>query len=311
MHRIITGGTGLVGKQLTEYWLSQNHPIIVVGRSPQQIKQLFGTRVKAVTWDELNTDLLKTAEVIVNLAGENVGTKRWSVARKQEIVNSRINTTKRIVDLLSQLGKESPPLFNASAFSIYGLQQQNPNELPLRLDENTTIDWDHPPDFLSMLARRWETTVKPAIEQSIRVVFLRFGIILAKEGGALPEIVRPFYFYLGGPLGTGNQPFSWITIDDTIRAIDFLVSDPKASGPYNIVAPECVMLKQVTHAIGEVLHRPSAMRMPSWMVKLMLGTDMAHELLLEGQHVYPKRLLDLGFQFRYPKIKPALEHLLK
>jgi uncharacterized protein len=311
MHRVIAGGTGLIGKRLVEHWLKQNHTITVVGRSQQQIEKMFSTRVQAITWDQLTRDVLASAEVVVNLAGSSVGDKRWSEARKQEILDSRINTTKKIAGLLAELGHDSPPLLNASAVGIYGLQQQLSDRLPPQLDESAEIDWNHPPDFLSLVARRWEKAAEPAIAKGVRVLFLRFGVVLAKEGGALPQIVKPFQLYLGGRIATGNQPFSWIAIDDVIRAIDFLLTKRDLSGPFNIVAPECVPERMLAETIGKVIHRPSMIRTPAFALKWMLGEQMAQELLLEGQHVYPKRLLDLEFNFSYPEIEPALMHNLQ
>ena len=134
--------------------------------------------------------------------------------------------------------------------------------------------------------------------------------MLAKEGGALPKLVLPFKFYLGGIVGSGNQPFSWIAIDDVMRAIDFLISKPNLSGPFNLVAPNCVTQKTLAKAIAHILRRPAAIPMPAFALKILFGKDMAEELLLEGQNVYPKRLLDSGFRFEYPDIQSALNHIL-
>ena len=311
MHRVITGGTGLIGKRLVEHWLQQNHTITVIGRTNQHIQEVFGTRVQAVTWDSLTRDVLQSAQIVVNLAGVNVGDKRWNESLKQEILTSRIEATKKIAGLLGELGSKAPALFNASAIGIYGLQQQLYDGLPPRLDESTRIDWDHPSDFLSQVACRWEKAAEPAVTNGVRVVFLRFGVVLAKEGGALPKIVQPFRFFLGGPIGTGNQPFSWIAIDDVIRAIDFLIEKPDLSGVFNIVAPGGVVQKQLAEAIAKTLKRPAVMRMPAFLLKQLFGEEMVKELLLEGQHAYPKRLLEAGFKFEYPDIDLALNHILK
>lgn len=311
MHRIIAGGTGLIGKQLAEHWLKQQHAITIVGRSQQHIEKVFGTRVQALTWEQLTREVLQSADVVVNLAGANVAEKRWNDARRQEIIDSRIESTKKIAGLLAELGKNSPPLFNANAMGIYGLQVQLPDQLPPRFDENTPIDWKNSPDFLSSVARRWEQATQPAVAAGVRVVLLRFGIVLAKEGGALPMIKKPFELYLGGPTGTGQQPFCWVALDDVIRAIDFLLATPDAAGAFNIVAPECITQGMLTNMLGKLLDRPTFFRMPAFLLKLIFGKDMARELLLEGQHVYPQRLLELGFRFSYPDIESALNHILR
>lgn len=309
MHRIIAGGTGLIGKHLVEHWLMQNHRVSVIGRSEERIQQLFGTRVQAISWDHLTQDLFESAEVVVNLTGASVGEKRWNKKRKDIIVNSRIGSTKKIANLLAKLQSRAPLLLNASAIGVYGLQQTLPEGLPPRVDENSSLT-PSPTDFLSFVARRWEEAAEADVAAGGRVIFLRFGVVLAKEGGALPQLLKPYHYYLGGPIGTGRQPFSWVAIDDVIHAIDFLIASPDATGPYNIVAPECVTQRTLAQTIGRVMNRPALLPMPGWLIQLMLGKEMAQELLLEGQHVYPARLLQKGFQFSYPDLESALNHVL-
>lgn len=310
MHRIIAGGTGLIGSKLVNHWLMQGHTVTVIGRSTEKIRKMFQNRVNAIELRSLKPEIFHQAEVVVNLAGAGIAEKRWSNARKQEIIQSRINVTQKIVELLTALGQKSPPLFNASAVGIYGLQQQVVDGLPLKLDENTPIDWNTAPDFLSYVGREWEKATHPAKENGIRVVNLRFGVVLAKQGGALPKIVQPFYFFLGGKIGTGQQPFSWVTINDVIRAIDFLLEKSQIAGPVNIVSPGCITQHELAKTIGKILHKPSCMPTSAFILKLVLG-EMARELLLEGQHVYPKTLLDSGFTFSFPNIESALQHALR
>jgi len=309
MHRIIIGGTGLIGSQLVNHWLMQGHKVTVIGRSTEIIRKIFQDRVNALELKSLQPEIFRQAEVVVNLAGAGIAEKRWSEARKQEIIHSRITVTQKIVELLTALGQEAPPLFNASAVGIYGLQQQVVNGLPLKLDEDTHIDWNTAPDFLSYIGRKWEKATRLAKENGIRVVNLRFGVVLAKQGGALPKIVQPFYFFLGGKIGTGQQPFSWIAIDDVIRAIDFLLEKRQIAGPVNIVAPGCITQHELAKAIGKILHKPSFMPTPAFILKLIFG-EMARELLLEGQRVYPKILLDSGFIYSFSDIESALRHVL-
>jgi len=309
MRHVITGATGLIGKRLIEHWLDQKHDITIVGRTKKRIEKQFGHSVRAVTWDTLSSDDLKSAAVVVNLAGASVGDKRWSDAYKKEIISSRVESTKKLVSLLMELKENSPRLLNASAIGIYGLQTQSAEGLPPALDEDKPIDWGHPKDFLSLVGQEWEKAAEPAINQGIKVVFMRFGVVLAKDGGALPKLVRPFQFFVGGPIGTGNQAFSWVAIDDVIRAIDFLANKPDASGPYNIVAPKCVRERELAQTIAKVMGRPNVVRMPVFILERMLGKEMTRELLLEGQHVYPRRLLDVGFTFTYSDIESALYHL--
>jgi len=214
----------------------------------------------------------------------------------------------RLHKILFILGQKSPPLYNASALSIYGSQPAVSEKLLPAVDENTSLDWDHYPDFLTGMCRDSEKAAKSAIDCGVRVTFLRFGVVLASEGGVLPRMVKPFQLFMGGPVGSGHQAFSWITIDDALRAIDFLIANPNVSGPVNLVAPECVTQRQLAKEIGKVINRPAVLTMPAPILKFILG-EMSY-LLLEGQCLCPRRLLELGFKFNYPKIEPALKHIL-
>lgn len=311
MDRVIAGATGLIGKRLAEHWLKKHQTLVIVGRSVAHIQEVFGTRVKALAWQDLTPDVLKNAEVVVNLAGANVAAEPWSDERKAEIISSRVDTTQNLAELLATLGPKAPPLFNASAIGVYGLQMHLNNQLPAPFDESMTFDWDNPPDFLSQVARKWERAAQPAIDRGVRVVFLRFGVVLAKEGGALPEIMKPFKLFVGGKIASGYQPFSWVSIDDVVRAIDYVFSHPDISGPVNIVSPKAVMQKELAEVLGRVLDRPALLKTPGFMLKYLFGSEMAKELLIEGQHVYPKRLEEAGFRFRYDDLETALNHVLK
>ena len=311
MHRVVTGATGLIGKRLVEHWLNQQHTVTVIGRTQQHIEEVFGQRVQAVTWDRLTPAILQSAEAVVNLAGANIGSKRWNAERKKEILQSRVEATRKIAGLLAGLGAHAPALLNASGVGVYGLQTQLYDGLPPRLDESTRLNCDAPPDFLSQIVCEWEKAAQPAIAAGVRVVFLRFGGVLAKEGGALSKMMQPYLFFLGGPIGTGHQPFSWVAIDDVIRAIDFLLANPVLSGPFNVAAPEGITQRMLSEAIGKALNRPAAVTMPAFLLKLILGEEMAQALLLEGQHAYPRRLLEAGFKFEYPEIDGALKHILQ
>lgn len=310
MRRIVTGATGLIGKRLVEHWLQQGHEVSVIGRTRKHIEEQFGARVQPLTWDSLTTDHLQSAQVIVNLAGANVGEKRWTPERKQEILSSRIQATTQLARLLAPLGQSSPLLFNASAIGIYGPQALPPIGLPPRFEEISAINYLHPESFLAEVGANWEQATVTAQKAGVRVSFLRFGVVLAREGGALGQMLLPFRLGLGGPIGTGRQAFSWVVIDDVVRAIDFILAQPSPEGAFNIVAPGCVSQREFAQALGQALHRPAFMPMPAFAVKMIFGAELADELLLTGQHVYPLRLLDLGFQFEYPNIGEALHHLL-
>lgn len=308
MHTIIAGGTGLIGTALCESLLKQSHRVAVIGRSKEKIHRQFGNRVNALLWDELTEEQLQHAGCIINLTGAGVAEKRWSEERKKVILTSRIQATEKLVSLLINLGESAPALFNASAIGIYGLQPQEAFGLPPKLDEETELDFHHAPDFLAQVGRMWELATHKAVKHNVRVVNMRFGVVLSKKGGALPQMAMPFHFGMGGTVGSGQQPISWVTLHDVIRAIQFLQDNPALSGPVNIVSPGCVVQRIFAKTLGNVLRRPSLMPLPAFVVKAMFG-EMGRELLLEGQHVYPKRLLNAGFQFDYPDIFSALSSI--
>ena len=304
--RVIAGATGVIGQFLTQRWLAAGYDIVAIGRDKKKIINTFGEKVKAITWNELKAADLAQAEVIINLTGAGIGEQRWTSARKREIILSRVESTQRLVELCKQLGKESPALFNASAIGVYGLQTEYENELPTAYDEDTPINFQQANDFLADVGRAWELAAKPAEDAGIRVVYLRFAVVLAAQGGALQRIALPFKFGLGGPIGSGNQPFCWVSLIDLAAAIEFLIPKSEIKGAVNIVAPECVAQKQFAKTLGKILQRSSIIPTPAWILKLIFG-QMAEELLLKGQHVTPMRLQKMGFTFQYPTIEAALK----
>jgi len=309
MRYIIAGGTGFIGQELIKRWLAAGHQVTVIGRSREKINALFDHKVEAITWLELldkNGTWLENCNAVINLAGANIGAHRWSPERQQELLQSRIATTQQLAVLCAQLGENSPPLFNANGVGIYGAQQPaNAGLLPIAMDEETPFDLHRPPDFLAKIGRTWEIALEPAIAAQVKVVKMRFGVVLAKTGGALPKLSLPFKLFLGGPLGSGQQPFSWIHLEDLCNAIEFLIDNPNTVHIINLVAPDTVTQKQFATVLGKVLQRPSFFSLPAWILKLMYG-KMAEELLLSGQNIYPTKLLHLGFKFKYPTLPAAL-----
>lgn len=307
MKRVIAGATGFIGQQLVKKWLTAGHEVIAIGRSYAKIRHCFGTQVQPIEWHELNQHIIENAQVIVNLAGANIGAGRWTANRRQQILDSRVNTTRQLAELCARLGAQSPPLFNASAVGVYGLQTSVVDGLPPAIDETVAIDFQKAPDFLAKVGRAWESAAMPAKNAGVRVVWMRFGVVLAKHGGVLPRLTLPVRYFLGGPIGSGQQPFSWISLEDLLAAIDFLLDKSEIDGAVNLVAPSCVTQKQFVQVLAKILHRPSFFPLPAAILKLFFG-QMAEELLLKGQHVYPKRLLELGFQFQYPTISQFARH---
>lgn len=310
MNILIAGGTGFIGRYLVPYFQERGHQLSLLGRNMPKIQTLFGNKVQAYDWDhfaEQHHTLLSEHDLVINLAGATIGEKRWLSARKKILLESRLKTTEALAQACAALGNNAPALFNASAVGVYGLQTVHGNTLPDALDENTPIDFTHWTDFLSEIGKQWETATQPAKDADVRVVNMRFGVVLAQHGGALEQIARPIRFFVGGKIGKGTQPFSWVTMEDLARAIDFLIEHSELNGPVNIVSPGCVTQFQLAKAIGKVLHRPIWLPMPAFILKLMLG-QMAEELVLHGQHVAPKKLVDAGFEFHAPTIEQALAH---
>jgi uncharacterized protein (TIGR01777 family) len=319
MKVIIAGGTGFIGQALTHHFLARGDELIIIGRHDQKIKNLFKDKVNAITWEDFKKrkqELISASNLIINLAGANIAEKRWTEERKEEIINSRVQATRILSQACAEFRAQSPPLFNASAVGIYGLQSiltdnitAKRTPLPPPFTEEDPIDFENPTDFVSKVARAWEMATECAKSKGVRVINLRFGLVLDKKG-MLAKLKLPFLLGLGGPIGTGNQPFSWVTRRDLISAIDFLFTQRHISGPVNIVSPQCISQKEFAKTFASVLNRPSFLTTPRFLVELLFG-EMGKELLLSGQCAYPAVLLSNGFIFRDENIRHALKSIFR
>jgi hypothetical protein len=238
---------------------------------------------------------LDGADGVINLAGEPIAQKKWTYTQRRRIERSRIDATHSLVQACAKAKPRPKFLINASAVGYYGA----------RGDEIITEEAPPGDDFLSVLCQNWEAEAKKAEELGLRVVRLRTGVVLGSGGGALAKMAEPFRFFVGGPLGSGQQWISWIQLEDLVRLIFEAVNNPLAQGPLNATAPHPVRNKEFTHTLGKVMHRPSWIPVPGFALKLALG-DMA-DMLLTGQRVVPAAAEKLGFQFRYPDLQQALE----
>jgi uncharacterized protein (TIGR01777 family) len=296
----ITGGTGFVGVNLANRLALRGNRVSVMGRSGSRPPHLSG-EVKVIqgdgrfpgNWQEEAAD----SRLIINLAGASIFT-RWTGAAKKGIRESRILTTANLVEALPADAR-GVTLFSTSAVGYYGF----------RGDEE--LDEDSPPgdDFLARLCRDWEEQACQAREKGARVIVTRFGIVLGPGGGALGKMIPLFRRFLGGPLGSGSQWFSWIQLEDLLEAFLFLFERPETSGPYNFTSPGPVRNGELARSLGRALHRPAFLPAPSPAVRLILGEFGS--TLLKGQRVLPRRLLDIGYRFRYPGIDAALAPVLK
>ncbi|KUO70448.1 MAG: epimerase [Desulfosporosinus sp. BRH_c37] len=302
MKVVIFGGTGFVGRSLTDELLSNGYQVFVVSRNREKAANDLVSKVKIIEWDN-NSPLssiseLQDIDVVINLAGESIGCRRWSNSVKQEILTSRIKTTRAIVSAINDRTIQPQVLFNASAVGYYGSR---------RNEEITEIE-EAGQDFLAQVCRDWENEAYKAQSDLTRVVTIRIGVVLGREG-ALNRMMIPFKFYIGGPLGTGNQWLSWIHIKDLTSMIKFVIENQKLYGPINATAPDSVTMREFSHILGEVMNRPSWFPVPTWILKIALG-QMA-EMLLLGQRVVPNKIIDAGFEFRFSNLKSALEDALK
>jgi len=291
----IAGASGLVGSAL----------IPVLKSMGAQITRMVRSKPKAgeIEWHpnqvELSPASLAGFDTIINLAGENIAGGRWTDDQKRKIRESRINGTHLLSEAIAKLSPKPRVFLCASATGIYG---DRDDEV---LDEQSESGGG----FLAGVCREWEEATKPAIEAGIRVVNLRLGPILAREGGMLAKLLTPFKMGMGGKVGSGRQYISWIAIDDVIQAIRLAIEDASIQGALNIVSPNPVTNEEFTKTLGHVLNRPTALAIPPFAARLAFG-EMADEMLLASQKVIPKKLANAGFVFEYPELEPTLKHLL-
>ena len=297
IHVAVTGASGMLGSALVPFLTTGGHRVTPVTRQP--------TRSDAIRWDPASGAIEASAfeglDAVVHLAGENIGV-RWTAERKRRIRESRANGTRLLAEALAKLKRPPRVLISASAIGVYGD----------RGDEVLTEDatpTGPPADFLVEVGREWEAATEPARAARIRVVNLRFGIILTPAGGALGRMLPPFRAGAGGPLGSGKQWVSWISVDDALGAVHHALFTGELSGPVNAVAPEPVTSRTFAATLGRVLHRPAIFPAPAPALKLLFG-EMADTALLGSQRVSAARLVASGYSFRHPRLESALRHVL-
>jgi hypothetical protein len=295
MRILLTGATGLIGSALVGLW-QQYHQITVLTRFVHKAQQKLDSGVTMVT--SLTEVDFNQIDVVVNLAGEPIANKRWTESQKQRICQSRWQLTEQLVGFIQQATTPPHTLINASAVGFYGRQSGE------SIDESYQSYY---PEFSHDICARWENLANRAKSAATRVCIMRIGIVLAPKGGALAKMLPPFKLGLGGRIGNGEQYMSWIHLDDLTAAFDFLLNHPELDGVFNGTSPMAVPNKQWTKLLAERLGRPALLPMPALVVKLLFG-EMS-DLLLFGQNVYPKRLLDAGFQFKYNQLRAALQAL--
>jgi len=298
MRVFITGGLGFVGTQLSMRLLKNGHEVTVVDHSPkpkpytpEMVKYVSADTTIPGAWQEE----LVNHDAVINLAGASIF-QRWNDATKQLIYNSRILTTRNIVEAMT--GEKGALLCSTSAVGYYGFQY-----------DEEMIEEDRPgDDFLANVCVDWEKEALKAADKGVRVTITRFGIVLGKTGGALGQMISTFKKFVGGLLGNGNQWFSWIHMEDLLSAFLFVFDNQDIHGPVNVCSPNPVRNRELSTALGKALSRPSFFKAPAFLIRLVLGEFGS--VVLEGQRVIPAKLLWQGFTFQYPEITGALKEVI-
>lgn len=304
---VVAGGTGFIGQHFIKMFKDE-YQYTIITRSKKSLAKKM-SQVKVVEWQdkvELRQAITE-ADVVLNFVGENIGAQRWSKQQKQLILRSRVQATQTISDLMLQYNPTAR-LLNASAIGIYGLQKSLSKQRQHVYSEDSPLP-DVGQDFLSEVGLAWEQPLNVADNHGLKVVKLRFGVVLAKDGGMLKKLLLPFKLGLGGRVGSGEQPISWIGISDVISIINLLIQEKQFRGAINIVAPEVVSQKQFSATLAKVLHRPMLCPLPSAVVKWLFG-QMGQELLLSGQSVISNVLPTLNYKFEFPNLESLLRHEL-
>ena len=295
---VLSGGTGFIGKALVKRLLEAGHTVMLLSRRPERSRQSGTESLQIISWDGRTLGAwvqgINGADAVINLAGETIAEKRWTAAQKAKILKSRIEATRALVSAIAQVKKRPSVLVNASAVGYYGDV------------ESGDVTESHPKGkgFLADVCEQWEQEARKAEALGVRVVLLRTGIVLEKEGGALAKMLPPFKLFIGGPLGCGRQWIPWVHREDVIGAILFALERSRLSGAVNVTAPEPATMKQFCAALGKVIHRPSWAPVPAFALQVLLG-EMS-EMLLTGQRAIPQKLETSGYRFRYPNLEETL-----
>lgn len=300
MRILVTGATGFLGRHLVPTLTQLGHQVIILSRSAACANRLF-PELDCVTWPDAAserylTERLAETDAVVHLAGETIA-KRWTAARKRRIYESRVETTRTLIDCLASV-RERPVVFiGASAVGIYG-----------PTDEWVSEEDGPGNDFLARVVVDWEAEARRARNLGLRVVHLRTGVVLSREGGLLQLMLQPFRLGLGGSIGSGRQWLPWIHVQDWVNLVMHVLSDERAAGPINAVAPAPVRMQDFAETLGRVLNRSVRFRIPAQLVRLALG-EMSM-LVLTGQRVLPLAAERIGYDFNFPLLEPALRDLL-
>ncbi|WP_096201681.1 TIGR01777 family oxidoreductase [Bacillus sp. FJAT-45350] len=299
MNIVIAGGTGLIGTALTEKLTRDGHHVYILTRKSNKSDKKYVTYVDWLTPESKPEEHLHNIDAVINLAGESIGAGRWTDKQKERILNSRIDSTKEVINLMSKLANKPSTFINGSATGYYG------SSLTKTFTETSEPSGTN---FLTKVTEKWEKEASSASFLGIRTVILRTGVVLSEKGGALERIILPYKFFVGGTVGSGRQSVSWVHIDDVVGLINFALTHEHINGPLNLTAPNPEMMSDFGKTIGRVMKRPHWLPAPSFALKLLLG-EMSL-LVLEGQKVLPEKAMDNGYTFKFPSLYGALEDIL-
>ena len=299
---LISGGSGFIGRRLAQELLARGDRVTVLTRDAARARRHFPERVRCAAWtpgkEGAWVEELATVDAVVHLAGEPVA-QRWSEAVKDRIVKSRVDSTRVLVEAIGKSAHKPSVFVCASATGYYG-----PRPADVTLDEGS----EPGQGFLADVVKRWEEAARGAEALGLRTVEVRIGVVLGEGGGAIEKMIIPFKLFGGGPVGDGKQVVSWIHRDDVVGMILFALDDDRVKGPLNAVSPNPATSAELAHGIGAVMNRPSWISAPTFALKLAMGE--AAEILTTGQRVYPKKAVELGYEFRHARLVPALESIL-
>ena len=299
MKYLFTGGNGFLARNLGRRLVSEGHAVFLLSRRLRQNQPDYPNSPAIIPWDGRNTgswtSAIEGSDVVVNLAGESIAGGRWTAGRKKGILQSRVGATRAIVQALREAKRKPRVLLSASAVGYYGnVERGDVNE-----------DGVQGSGFLADVCGQWEREALEARQHGVRVVLMRFGVVLGRDGGALARMMIPFRLFLGGPIGSGNQWLPWIHLDDVFGIMKFAVERPAIAGPLNVVAPELVTMQRFCASLGAAMRRPSWLPVPAILLRAAFG-EMAGTLLT-GQRVLPHRLRGFGYSYIFPSLVPAIE----
>jgi hypothetical protein len=302
MKVVVSGGTGFIGRPLCASLCQEGHQVTLLTRRKEETQRSYGTTVTIVEWNGRETGAwehcIDGADAVINLVGAPIADGRWTDARKRLLTESRVLSTRLLVEAMSRRSFKPRALTSASGIGYYGASDDRV------LDEGAA----HGQGFLADLCLAWEAEALRAAEFGVRVVMLRTGMVLEQDGGALPKMLLPFRLFAGGPIMPGTQWVSWIHRRDHIGLIQWMLATPSVSGPVNVVAPEAVTMNRFCEVLGRVLHRPSWLPVPAFVLRVALGE--LGTLMTTGQRVNPAKALSGGYVFHYPTLEPALRAIV-